>query len=351
MYTKSEEKGAKRAGKLQYAVTGHAHDGGTYSCDKVQQVFRLRFGEGQRLLDEMARAGWVEFEHWESRRPGTYRNQFRVLLEGERSFWLGVGLNQYGKAKPTDGCKLEYNPNKVWGERALHWLLAQCWDRSSVVEPCRLKAWDLAVDWPEPRERYRLRKDARVYEERTASATDCTQYVGQRNAPGRCKLYNKQLEAGLADACTRLEITLDGATRAQDVPQVWPVVYRLGDYQTTAESARLTDTDRFILLTLLDAPDRVRELGRRKAQRMQALLDDARRRVEFDPKAFAPVAAFVEKLKLPPQDRKAGVPRWEWHGQPDGWIHPDKDPWKAARCVAGLAVDNFGKGDSAENGA
>ena len=30
--------------------------------------------------------------------------------------------------------------------------------------------------------------------------------------------------------------------------------------------------------------------GRRKAQRMQALLDDARRRVEFDPKAFAPVA-------------------------------------------------------------
>lgn len=345
MYMKSEEKGPKRA--LSYWVTGKARDGGVYSCDKVQQVFRLRYTEGQGLLDALARAHWVEFDHWESRRPGTYRNQFSIKAPEGRSYWIGVGLNEYGKGRPSDGCKIEYNPNKVEGERSLAWLRRELWSRARLREPTEVKAWDLAVDWPHPRKDYRLRKDARLYEEHTASASDSTQYLGQRNAPGRCKLYNKQAEAGLASACTRLELTLAGTWGPPQVRHVWPVVYRLGDYQGTVETARLNDTDRFILATLLDQPDRLRELGRRKAQRMTALLDQAGTVAEFDEAAFTPVARYVVGLLQPPVDLAAGRPAWEWVGQPDGWIPPDQAP----RAWRDVTVNSFGKGECPRNGA
>lgn len=337
MYTKGAEKAGKGAENvpkrtLSYAVQGTARDGGAYSCDKVQLVYRLRYGEAQGLLDALGRAHWLEFEHWESKRPGTYRNQFRMLAPEGRSYWLGVGLNEYGKGRASEGAKLEWNPNKVGHERSLAWLRAELWSRTRLREPCEVKAWDLAIDWPAPRETYRLRKDARLYEEHTKSASDCTQYVGQRNAPGRCKLYNKQAEAGLASACTRLELTLAGGWRPQDVARVWPVVYRLDDYQATVEAAQLTDTDRFILATLLDAPERLRELGRRKATKMRQLLEQAGRVVEFDAAAFAPVAAYVARLALPDADREEARPAWEWVGQPPDWVPPDKDPFTGRRA-------------------
>lgn len=323
---KAAEKDPKKA--LRYWVRGKARDGGTYSCDKVQQVFRLRYTEGQGLLDALARAHWLEFDHWESRRPGTYRNQFSVKAPEGCSYWLGVGLNEYGKGRPTDSCKLEYNPNKIEGERSLAWLRDQLWSRARVRDPVEIKAWDLAIDWPAPRKDYRLRKDARLYEEHTQSASDCTQYLGQRNSPGRCKLYNKQAEAGLASACTRLEITLGGGWGPPEVRHVWPVVYRLGDYQGTLATAQLNDTDRFILATLLDQPDRLRELGRRKAQRMRELLEQAGTLVEFDAAAYEPVARYVAGLVERPPRTDDSLPAWEWHGQGPEWVPADQDPWR-----------------------
>lgn len=338
MYTERAEKAPKggKNGRLRYAAQAQARDGGTYSCDKVQQTFRLRYGEAQGLLDALGRAGWLTLEHWESRRPGTYGHQFRVCLPEGRSFWLGVGLCEYGKARRGDNCKLEYNPNKVWPERALLWVLVQCWTRARLVEPCTLKAWDLAIDWPGLRQDYRLRKDARVYEERKASAADWTQYCGQRNAPGRCKLYNKQLEAGLADPVTRLEITLGGLWGPQEVRAVWPVVYRLVNAQTGPDVAALNDTDRFILATLLDAPERVRELGRRKGQRMAALLDSLGGPVQLDERAYSKVLAFVARLMERPADLDGARAQWEWHGQGPDWVPPCNDPWPGVTGVPGV---------------
>ena len=309
-------------GKLDYRGETRAADGGTYSCDKVILTYRLRAGMCQSLLDALAAAQWMEFEHWTSFRPGTYRNQFRVLsADGERSYWLGVGLAVYGKSRLADACKLEFNPNKVGGERSLHWLLRQLWQRARLVEPCTLKQWDLAIDWPHPREWYSLRKDARLYEETAHSASDRTQYVGQRNAPGRCKLYNKQAEAGLAGPMTRLEITVPGLATAGDVARLWPVVYRLQDVQADAEVAALNDTDRFIFATLLDAPDRLRELGRRKRERMAALLGKCGYRVQFDPQAYDRVCVAVARWAERPLDDPQGGDRarWDWPGYGPEW--------------------------------
>ena len=181
--------------KIKYKRPVEEKTGGVYSCDKIQLVYRLRFGEGQELLDQMARQSWFEYDHWESRKFGTYRNQFSVKCgaDGKLSYWLGVGMVAYGKSRPSDTAKLEFNPNKVGGERSLLWLLRQLWSRAKLREGCEVKQWDLACDWPEPREWYSLRKDARLYEEVMRSKADRTQYLGERNKPGRCKLYNKQV--------------------------------------------------------------------------------------------------------------------------------------------------------------
>ncbi len=310
MYKTSEK-------KIEYKRPKKEKRGGVYSCDKVQLVYRLKFGEGQGLLDAMAAQCWFEFDHWESRKFGTYRNQFSIKCgeDGHNSFWLGVGMVAYGKSRPSDTAKLEFNPNKVGSERALLWLLRQLWSRCKLREGCELKQWDLACDWPEPREWYSLRKDARLYEEVAKSKADRTQYVGARNEPGRCKLYNKQLEVGLDEPLTRLEITVPGLAGPREVAALWPVVYRLADVQADEEVAALNDTDRFIFATLLDAPDRLNELGRRKRERFAAMLDRCRYRVEFDPDAYMRVLADVAHYaEAPDFNDPAGRARWEWAG-------------------------------------
>lgn len=271
------------------------------SCDKVQLVYKIRkprrvdgydLSPVQSVLDYIAGADWLEYEHWTTRKIGTYREQFSITATADGdTFWLGVGLNGPGLPKPQ--VKVEFNPNKVWPRQALVRLLAELHRLAKCVE---LKQWDYAVDWPEPRERFTLVKDARLYEETTHSRADRTQYVGQRNMPGRCKLYNKQIESGLSDCMTRLEMTVGGDAGLNEAAALWPKVYRLGDVQLGADVAQLNDTDRFILGVLLEQPDKLRELGRRKRERMEGLLAGLRYLVEFEPRAFAEVARFARSF-------------------------------------------------------
>lgn len=320
--------------KLEYKGEVPEKNGGVYSCDKVQLLFRLRYDMAQTLLDQIARQCWFEYEHWESRRCGTYRNQFRIVCRDGNSYWLGVGLVMYGKGRPADNAKLEFNPNKVGRERSLLWLQEQLWSLCKVRDPCTLKQWDLACDWSQPREWYSLRKDARLYEETAYSRANRTQYVGARNAPGRCKLYNKQLEAGLDEPMTRLELTVPGLAAAAEVAALWPVVYRLADVQGNAEIAALNDTDRFIFATLLDAPDRITELGRRKRERMAALLENARYRVEFDAAAYGQILRQVAQYcERPPANNPDALPRWEWQGVEPEWQPLECFPYERAQRV------------------
>lgn len=334
------------SGKICYRGEVKEKTGGVYSCDKIQLVFRLRYETSQGLLDALAAVQWFEFDHWESRKFGTYRNQFRIVCgdKGERSFWLGVGLVAYGKSRPSDSAKLEFNPNKVGAERALLWLLRQLWQRARLVDGCTVKQWDLACDWAASREQYSLRKDARLYEEVTHSASDRTQYVGARNMPGRCKLYNKQVESGLDAPLTRLELTIGGLPGPHEMAAMWPTVYRLADVQASAEVAALNDTDRFIFATLLDAPDRINELGRRKRERMAALLDAARYRVEFDPVAYTEVLHGVAQYCERPAKGcdPAAAPAWPWPGVDPAFM--PLECWPCERVDKNRNVKECGKG-------
>ena len=200
---------------MKYLLQAAGRRGAIYSCDKLVLGFKALGRNAQHLLDWLGGPLAPEFSRWESRRLGTFRDQFSISCTGGGTFWLGVGLNTAG-APDWKAIRLEFNPNKVGDtpEFSRVWsCLLGC-----TVGRTRLVRWDLAVDFPVPLESCVLVKDRRLYEEVRHSAADRTQYLGQRNSSGRCKLYNKQLEQGLPEPLTRIELTLDLEDSTRDGP-------------------------------------------------------------------------------------------------------------------------------------
>lgn len=93
-----------------------------------------------------------------------------------------------------------------------------------IVETIKIKRWDLAVDVPYGRDCVQLIKDNRKYSQFYKSAQDFTEYLGCMSSPGRVKVYNKQIEAGLDYPLTRIEVTLDSLDYI-DCCRCWPNVY------------------------------------------------------------------------------------------------------------------------------
>lgn len=275
---------------MKYLLQAAGRRGAIYSCDKLVLGFKALGRNAQHLLDWLGGPLAPEFSRWESRRLGTFRDQFSISCTGGGTFWLGVGLNTAG-APDWKAIRLEFNPNKVGDtpEFSRVWsCLLGC-----TVGRTRLVRWDLAVDFPVPLESCVLVKDRRLYEEVRHSAADRTQYLGQRNSSGRCKLYNKQLEQGLPEPLTRIELTLDleDSTRER-AGELWPVVYTAG----AADCSGLNDTDAFILRTLVQAPERINELGRRKRDKLAPLLAASNVPLPFDADAFDAVVRQISGM-------------------------------------------------------
>lgn len=275
----------------KYYVAGHGSAGEVYSLDKLICTFKLHSysrerNGGQRLLDAIAARMLLHFDHWESHKIGTYRDQFSIKCPDGESFFLGVGLN--GGGLPDNTARIEFNPNKVAETWEFQAVWSACWEVSGGQ--ITIKQYDLAIDLPERRENVTLEKDGRLYEERRRSDADRTQYLGQRNAPGRCKLYNKQLETGLPQPLTRLELTLAFEDSPPEVvAKRLPRVTVAAPAQTSMELPRLNDTDLFILTTLAREPERLCELGRRKRETLRPWLDLINRPVSFDRVAYGVV--------------------------------------------------------------
>lgn len=277
---------------MRYFVAGHGEHGEVYSLDKLVVTFQLhslsREDTGkQRLLDEIAGRLLLQYDHWISGKIGTYHDQFRIKCPDGESFYLGVGLN--GGRLPDNSARVEFNPNKVGSTWELAVVYNACWRISAGR--VTIKQYDLAIDYPVPREDVAMLKDARLYEERRRSDADRTQYVGQRNAPGRCKLYNKQLEQGLPDPLTRLELTIgfEDSPPERAARYMPAVVSTRGTVQTEMELPRLTDTDLFILTTLAREPERINELGRRKREALRPWVEVVNQPLRFDTQAYGTV--------------------------------------------------------------
>ena len=210
----------------------------------------------------------AEVVHWDSYKPGTFRDQFSIRLEAGVSFWIGVALN--GSSVSWGRCRLEVNPNKVGAEPVFLEMLEFL---NQVTRPVtrHIKRFDLAIDIPVPREDCFLVKDRRMYIERRHGA-EYTQYLGAKSSSvGRVKLYNKQAESELNYPLTRLELTLDPDTPYEKINM--PVVYCLDHKELRLDGIKLSDTDRFILGALLNGYGALTGLGRKTRKKMTELME------------------------------------------------------------------------------
>jgi len=268
---------------ISYYLKSCSQDNVTYSIDKLLLDFKLKMYSGEEYASDFLLFLSIDldlqFEHWETRKIGTFRHQFDFQCESGSSFWVGVGLNTAGRV--GNRVRLEFNPNKVGRDLSF----VRVFNRLLVlsVGPPQFVRLDLAVDVPVLRENIFLLKDRRLYEEYQLSLSNRTQYLGERNKPGRCKLYNKQIESDLSYPLSRFEITLDGERlSSSEVLAIWPKVVIVDDLRLTFDTLSLSDIDRFIVAVLLADPNMLTELGKRNRKKFGRILDQYTRTLAFD---------------------------------------------------------------------
>lgn len=219
----------------------------TLSCDKLK--FSFSFPDSASLeaclsaLDSES-----NLNYYRSFKDCCFRNLFNFGVPGQ-SYAVGVDWNGFRQEDRLRGY-LEFNPNKILGQLALsdgflitnEEFAAQGSDafaiRKQVIsqfsliwrilenycEEIELKRWDVAVDVPYCRSEVMLIKDRRKYSQFYKSEEDFTEYLGCASNNGRVKVYNKQLEAGLDYALTRIEVTLDSLDYSKFLSS-WPDIY------------------------------------------------------------------------------------------------------------------------------
>lgn len=269
---------------LSYYIKEESVDGVIYSIDKLILDFKFKVDKNNDFTGDFGLfLSWlddVEYWHAESHKIGSFRNSFSFKCSNGCSYWVGVGLND-GTGRIVNKIRLEFNPNKV----ASQYEFVKVFNRMialSAYAP-RIVRFDLALDFPVLRQNCFLFKDQRLYEECSRSREDSTQYLGQRNKHGRCKLYNKQIESKLNFPLTRFELTIErGHERWEEVKDLVPKIMYLDDFQLCFESEKLNLTDQFILKTIMYEPQRLSELSWHVKKKIERIMSKYVRYLAID---------------------------------------------------------------------
>lgn len=245
------------------------------------------------LLDKLPITHAVEVTHWNSFRPGSYREQFSIHFQDGNSFWVGAVLNGH---KPNWGrVRMDFNPNKVAEHEVFQLLLSYLVGNTRPMHRT-VKRFDLAIDIPVLRQDVFLVKDNRAYIERR-HGQEWTQYLGAKSSTvGRVKLYNKQIESNLRHPLTRLELTLDPTTPYEQVN--FPVVYYLDDLQLCFdETVKAGDTERFILNAILQGCGTINQLGRKAREKIKIPLNQYVQYIKIGSKDYYQIISQLNSYK------------------------------------------------------
>ena len=242
-----------------------------------------------QMIASMASSSKVSVQTWQGYGAGAFRNQTLIRLDAERSFWIGQGL--IGNGTLQDRVRLDFNPNKV-GDDPKFKIIREFLVRNSRANLCRLSRFDLAIDIPIARDKCFLVKDRRLYLERR-HGEEYTQYLGSKSSKvGRVKLYNKSLEAKLDYKLTRLELTLSPDIPFESIN--FPTVFCVGEALTEHQTAKLTDTQRFIINAVLQRYGTLTDLGRKTRAKIEGVLKENLRTVSINRYSYD---AILEQLQ------------------------------------------------------
>jgi len=248
-----------------------------YSLDKLVLEFEIRKEDAQRLMDLYSVKSNID--QWISNKLSVCRYNYRVLLEGDNSFYIGFCPN-WKKSNPYTDCgRIEFNPVKVCLDLEFISIYGQLMSfvPKTLLKPVR---FDLAIDLPVARDKVYLIKDKRLYEEYSYSAINKTQYLGVRNNHGRIKVYNKALEQQLDIDLTRIEITIDyDKSTFEELKKILPNLYILDSFQFPIG---LDGTDKVILIAVMNDMSLLNELGRKKKEKIKSYLEYAQFNLALD---------------------------------------------------------------------
>lgn len=231
-----------------------------YSCDNLRVSFEMRedcLPNIKKHFENALRSDIKMFNPCFS----DFKFRYMFSIDYGRST-MTVGL-MFNGSKKEDSLKgfLEVNPNKCFDnmmcQNDILFLLSNCVGYS-------VSRWDLAIDIPVDREVVRMKKDQRKYELSQKSVVDRTEYLGQRSAPGRVKLYNKTIESGLDYPLTRLELTLGGGLDKwhSEFERWCPTVWTSKSVHEDLEESDLSDTQKVLVELLRESPDTAQYLSR-----------------------------------------------------------------------------------------
>lgn len=231
-----------------------------YSCDNLRVSFEMRedcLANIKKHFENALRSDIKMFN------PCFSDFKFRYMFSidyGRSTMTIGLMFNGSKKEDSLKGF-LEVNPNKCFDnmmcQNDILFLLSNCVGYS-------VSRWDLAIDIPVDREIVRMKKDQRKYELSQKSVVDRTEYLGQRSAPGRVKLYNKTIESGLDYPLTRLELTLGGGLDKwhSEFERWCPTVWTSKSVHEGLEESELSDTQKVLVELLRESPDTAQYLSR-----------------------------------------------------------------------------------------
>lgn len=282
---------------------------GTISIDKLIIQGKVQYAEKQRLGAFMSHK--AELLGWNVKDGETRLLHYRTFIhavyayEGKNpiGMTIQIGFNDIS-GRVTDAIKIELNPNKLFDQRCNLNAEEAKKDYRRILDACRgmkVTEYDIALDMPLERQMVTIMpnhkrtytrvngKEVKATDDKAvqANADDYTQYIGQRHTNGYTKVYNKQLERGLPDPMTRIEITIRTEEYKKDFG--WTKIYykpRGDDKQLGFKDIKKqSEEDRFIakLLAMLQVPsEQIHTLKSRKlVKKYESLILDGYKELDL----------------------------------------------------------------------
>lgn len=195
----------------------------------------------------------------------------------ECSFWVATCHNSKRILKTgVADVILEFNPNKCTGSTLLNYVIDHLFKDACFVE---VKSLDIAIDIPcNILDLCISRKgnmSRRLFDN---GSDDITYYFRKGKSNGAIKIYNKKREAKLNHELTRYEITLNpnmyiDKMQFYDIPtDLFIDISCVGGFQIPLD---LVGTDKILLLACIEHPEYLRDLSRRKREKIEQLLAES----------------------------------------------------------------------------
>lgn len=222
---------------------------------------------------------------------------------GEKYAQIEIKMLQ-NNTEGDDCCRIIFNPNKFCNsEECISDLNAIL----SLADAYYVEMMDIAIDIPTNKEKVHLVKDKRVKLDCSNTKWNQTEYLGKnRNTIGHVKLYDKQSECKLSNELTRLEITVGNPLEKSwlnSVSKRLPkVIISAVENEGTSLSANLNDTEKVIVLALIDSPKMIelwKKLGYKMKKKIEPYIFADDIELEYDMEAIQKVANnIIETIKI-----------------------------------------------------